>query len=367
MKGLFLDYSIIYLIILLIIPGCSLFNQERETIKIAVIINMSGSGSHMKPTKDGIDLAVNEINSTGGINGYPVEIIYRDNKSSPPEAVKQFNILEKEHRPILYISSSSACSTALAEHVDKNRVVVIGLMTSSDEFPKLSKWVIRYYFTAKDEAKSAMKFVKILKIKKIGFLYQDDEFGRSIHEAFIKHESSGKLKILSESFNSKSSLLTNHIKILLRTEALYLVSFSKLYKKLLPAIRRLKYKGDIICQSGASSDFIVKMPEADNVYVTAPLIYNPHYFFAKEFSKSLKKHFNRKVSHYNGIGYDIIILIKNLMTGREITRANVQKRLTSGFIHPGIFGDIKTEKGSNDISLPLYPARIKDGKLHYLK
>ncbi len=347
--------------------GCGLLNSGKEPVKIAAIINMSGPAGHMKQTGDGIDLAVDEINSTGGLNGHPLKIIYRDNKSNPREAVKQFNAVEKEERPLFYISSSSSCSTALAEYAEKNKVIVVGLMTSSDEFPKLSRWVVRYYFTSEYEAKAAMKIMKMLKIKTVGFLYQDDEFGRSVYKVFLQQKDAGKLKIYPEPFSSKSPSLTKNVKKLLKTEALYIITFGKRYKTLIPEIRRLKYKGRIITHSGASTQRILEIPEAEKVYVAAPLIYNPHYFFANEFSKSLKKKLNRKVSHYNGIGYDIVKLVMNLMTGRELTRINVQNRLTSGFIHPGIFGDIRAEKGSNDIGLPLYPAQINGGKLHYLK
>jgi branched-chain amino acid transport system substrate-binding protein len=348
------------------IPGCGLFAPEKKPVKIAAIINMSGPAAHMTAVRYGIDLAVEEINGSGGINGHPVEIIYRDNRSSPREAAKQFAAVEKEHRPLLYISTSSSCSTALAEHAEKNRVVVVGLMTSSDEFPGLSRWVVRYYFTSKNEAKAAMKIIRRLHIKKLGFLYQDDEFGRSVYRAFIKQEEAKKYTIYPEPFKSKSPSLTENIKKLLNTDAIYLVCFAKRYKTAVPEMRSLKYKGQIITHSGASIHFIRKLPEAEKVYVAAPFIYNPNYFFAAEYNKSLEKKFNKRTSHYNGIGYDIIILIKNLMTGREMTRINVRKRLSSGFIHPGIFGDVKTEKGSNDIGLPLFPAQIKGGTLHYL-
>jgi branched-chain amino acid transport system substrate-binding protein len=364
MKKLFIFFTIIYSSFIL---GCGLFNLGEETVKIAAIINMSGSAGHMKQARDGIDLAVDEINSIGGINGHPLEIIYRDNKSSPPEAVKQFNAVEKEHKPLLYISTSSSCSTALAEHAGKNSVVVAGLITSSDEFPKLSRWVVRYYFTSENEAKAAIKMVKILNIKKLGILYQDDEFGRSVYSAFMEQKESEKLKIYPKPFSSKNPSLRKEIKKLLHAEALYVISFAKRYKTVIPEIRMLKYKGPIITHSGASTHVITELPEADKLYVAAPFIYNPHYFFANEFTNSLKNKYKKRVSHYNGVGYDIIKLLKNLMSGRELTRANVRERLTSGFIHPGIFGDVKTEKGSNDIGLPLFPAQIKNGRLYYIK
>lgn len=355
------------IILLLSIPGCGLFQSNNKPVKIAAIINMSGPAGHMKQTKDGIDLAVEEINSAGGINGHPLEIIYRDNKSNPQEAVKQFTVIENVYKPLCYLSTSSSCSTALAEPADKNRVVVVGLMTSSDEFPRLSPWVIRYYFTSKEEAKAAMKIIKMLKIKTLGFLYQNDEFGKSVYKVLLGQEDAGKFKIFPEPFNSKSPSLRENIKKLLKTEALYIISFGKRYKTLIPEIRGLHYKGHIITHSGASTNHIIKMPDAENIYVAAPLIYNPHYSFANEFSNSLVKKFSKKANHYNAIGYDIIKLVTNLAIETKLTRENIHNRLTSGFVHPGIFGNITAEKGSNDIGLPLYPARITEGKLHYLK
>lgn len=59
----------------------------KQTYKIGVINSLSGGFSiYAVDFQKGIDLAVHEINSEGGINGHPVEIIVRDDESDAKRA-----------------------------------------------------------------------------------------------------------------------------------------------------------------------------------------------------------------------------------------------------------------------------------------
>jgi len=71
-KNIILTLSIIsILIISTILTGCNQTTQENETIKIGVIVPLTNSvlASRGIDTKKSLELAVNEINSDGGING----------------------------------------------------------------------------------------------------------------------------------------------------------------------------------------------------------------------------------------------------------------------------------------------------------
>ena len=68
-----LSFLIIGIVILAIGVGLFFFFEEtvgRESIKIGVILSISGSGSYIgEQTRDGMQMAADEINSRGGIDG----------------------------------------------------------------------------------------------------------------------------------------------------------------------------------------------------------------------------------------------------------------------------------------------------------
>ena len=65
---------------------------EKEPIKIGAILPLTGSAApNGIYQKNGIDLAIDEINSNGGVNGRKIEVIYDDSKNDPAEGVSAFN------------------------------------------------------------------------------------------------------------------------------------------------------------------------------------------------------------------------------------------------------------------------------------
>ena len=69
----------------LLMVACTTTNND-ETIKIGGILILTGTGSQTGTMElKGADLAIEEINSEGGINGKKLEIIYEDNSDDEPK------------------------------------------------------------------------------------------------------------------------------------------------------------------------------------------------------------------------------------------------------------------------------------------
>lgn len=59
-----------------------------DPIKIGEINHYKRMAAFAEPYKNGIELALEEINAAGGVLGRPLEFIYRDDQGKPSEAVK---------------------------------------------------------------------------------------------------------------------------------------------------------------------------------------------------------------------------------------------------------------------------------------
>ncbi len=71
----------------------SVSNKEGE-IKLGSILILSGEGSSWgEATKNGIDMAVEDINKSGGIGGKKLAVIHEDNASDPKKAISAFQKL----------------------------------------------------------------------------------------------------------------------------------------------------------------------------------------------------------------------------------------------------------------------------------
>lgn len=59
-----------------------------DTIKIGEINHYKRMAAFAGPYKQGIELALKEVNDAGGVLGKPLEFIFRDDQGKPGEAIK---------------------------------------------------------------------------------------------------------------------------------------------------------------------------------------------------------------------------------------------------------------------------------------
>ena len=66
----------------------SMASHAEDTIKIGEINHYKRMAAFANPYKNGIELALEQINEAGGVLGKPLEFIYRDDQGKPGEAIK---------------------------------------------------------------------------------------------------------------------------------------------------------------------------------------------------------------------------------------------------------------------------------------
>ena len=149
-------------------------------------------------------------------------------------------------------------------------------------------------------------------------------------------------------------------------EAIFFIGFVPHFKEAFKQFRELNFKGFILSAAGASDPVVTSMPEANGIYVSAPIIYDPNYLFAKEAKEKYEAEYHKPFSLFAANGYDFLIFIAGLLKDKKISRENLRVTLEEGFMYPGIFGVLDVRSGEHDIPFPLHPARIVDGELQYL-
>ncbi len=340
-----------------------LWPEKAESIKIGAIISLTGPGSHMVDVRDALILAVDEINERGGINGRDVELIVKDSKTDPEEAVKVFNKLESAHQPILCFSTQSAICMALAPLAEKRGVPFVGLVAASPDLTKGKEWVFRYFTSPEYEVAPILFHLKEQGVRNLGILYLNDPYGVPVFERLREgfQKTGGTVK--SASFERKIGSVNEQIENLEDVEAIYAVGYPSHLKKIFETLKEKKHEGVVLGSSGTVN--LMSTPAAEGVYSAAAVIYNPNNLFAKRAKEKYEGAYGKPFCHQVASGYDFVKLLTSLLEGREISRGNVKSLLEKGFVYPGIFGEIVLKPGEHDIYFPLYPAQLVDGKVRY--
>ena len=363
-KGIIIASAVVaaLLIVLIIVqPG------KKDLIKIGAIIPLSGPAAHHVDVMDAMLLAAKEINKWGGINGKKIEFVIEDSKTSPVEGKKAFNRIEAAHHPFLYVATTSTISMALAPLAEKNEVVLVGLVVTTPALTKQKKWVFRYFESARSSVPAILSILSDLNVKNLGILYQNDEYGRSIFKLLKQDFEKPGRTVKSESFELKTIDYKEQIERLKDMDAIYAVGFESRLKNVFRQLKEKNFRGYILGGSGASGPSTIGMHEANGVYVTAPIIYNPNFIFAKELKKKYEDKYNKLFTQYAANGYDFVKLLAGLLEGKKVSRRKIKSLLEGGFVYSGVFGSINVKPGEHDMSFPLHPARIIDGKLKYLQ
>ncbi len=361
--------GIVGIIVLAIGLGSFFFFDEsvvREPIKIGVTLAETGPASGLDiEIRDGMLMAVDEINSHGGINGRLVELIIVDNETNPEKAKKDFLEIEETHAPLMYFSSLSTVSTAVSPLAEEHEVVLMVVDAVAKNLTVEKKWTYRYYPTSDVEAVPILQTLDDLNIKNLGILYLNDEYGRDIsNEVTTKFENS-EGTVTKESFEPNAIDFKENIAKLQNEDAIYVVAFPDYLEIIFKQLREANYSGKILAPSDAAVPSVFNMPEANGVYTAAPIIYDSSFLFARTVSENFESRYNKQLDHFAANGYDAVRLLGGLLENEELSRDNVKRILDRGFSYSGVFGSIDVLPGEHDMSFPLLPAQVVNGKLEY--
>ena len=360
---------IIGIIVIAIGIGSLFFFEEMvggETIKIGVTFPITGAAGDIGiQMRDGMQLAVDEINSRDGINGRLIELIIVDNETNLEKIKKDFLEIEETHAPLMYISTLSSQSTAVAPLAEENEVVLIALGATAPGVTKQKEWTYRYFPTADDEVIPIMRILKDFNVKNLGILYQNDEFGRSVLVAVEKEFENDEGTINKELFAPDAVYYKDQIVKLQNEDAIVIIAWPEHVELILKQIRETDYQGHIIGSSDSATPSVFHMPEADGVYLATPAIYDSNFLFARMVSENFESRYNKQFDHWAANGYDLIRILDGLLENEELTRENVKNILDEGFSYSGVFGSVDILPGEHDMAFLLFPSHIVNGEIEF--
>ena len=136
------------------ISNCS--SKPDNTLRIGAILPLTGTASENGQfQKQGIDLAVDEINQTGGIEGQKLEVVYGDSKNEAKEGISLFTRLSDVDKVPAVICTMSGISAPLSSYVaglPQHNTVLFATVASAPGLAKKSDWVFRSFVTSDVEA-----------------------------------------------------------------------------------------------------------------------------------------------------------------------------------------------------------------------
>ena len=160
--------------------------RRAGPLRVGVVLPLTGSATSFgQPLNAGIELAVQQINGAGGVNGEPIQIVIKVDEGKDLETLGQ-TVIDAELDAIVG-PASSADALAVAETVNQAEVVTC---TPTAGSVALTRYGSQYLFrTFPSDALQGDALAKALKESGLLFgpgavavLYPDDDYGRSIFD-----------------------------------------------------------------------------------------------------------------------------------------------------------------------------------------
>lgn len=153
------------------ISGCN--KSNADTIKIGQFASLTGSEATFGVSSDeGLRLAVDEINSQGGVLGKQIELVTEDNRGQTSETQTVVQKLINRDKVVAIIGEvASSRSKAAAPICQQNKIPMISPASTNPEVTAIGDYIFRVCFIDPFQATVMSKFaLNSLKVNKVALL-----------------------------------------------------------------------------------------------------------------------------------------------------------------------------------------------------
>ncbi|MCX7842251.1 MAG: ABC transporter substrate-binding protein [Clostridia bacterium] len=174
-------------------------------IKIGAIQPISGQVSaYGTQTRDAIQMAVDEINAKGGINGKKIKLIVEDDEANPEKTVNAFKKLVTQDKVIGIIGAlTSKCSLSITKEAQQRKVIMISPSSTNDTVTDAGDYIFRACYNDSFQGQVVAKFAQeTLKAKNAAILFDNtNDYSKGLRDNFKKkfEELGGKV-VIEESY-----------------------------------------------------------------------------------------------------------------------------------------------------------------------
>lgn len=172
-------------------------------VQVGVINSLSGVFSAFgKRYETGMQVALEEINKNGGINGQQLELVMQDDRSEAQSALAAVESMKNRGVPVVLGSYASSITGPMARLMTREKIPLIVLGSADDSITKPgSDWVFRAKHNSTIVARTYIEYFDYLRtldgsLKKIAVLHGNGAWPTSLAEVGAAHAKAKNYEIV---------------------------------------------------------------------------------------------------------------------------------------------------------------------------
>ena len=252
---------------------------HADTIKVGFNVPLTGfAAADGKSARIGAELAVEQVNAAGGINGRNLELVIYDDQASPKESAPLAAKLITQDEVVAGISGSySGATRAAATIYQENGTPYISAYAVHPDITRSGDYVFRTSFMGEVQGRAGAKLVgEMMGKKRVSVITLANDFGKSLEAGFKEKAGEYGIEILGEYDYSIKDREFGPIVSKVKAEspdAIYASGYFFTAGPLVTQLREAGVTAPVIGQEGYDGEMFIKIAgdAAEGVIITTSL------------------------------------------------------------------------------------------------
>lgn len=351
--------------------------SAQESIKVGIILPITGDKAKFgEIEKKSFEMALEEINAAGGINGKKLEFIFEDDTGRPDVARSAAEKLITKDKVVMLGGGYGSSETfAISGVAQQNRIPFL-VATGSDDKITEQKWdyIFRLNPPASEYPQALESFLReVAKPKTAAILYENTNFGSSSSRSFQADCDRIGIKVLMNEGYEHGGVDFKPLLVKVKQanpDLVYMVSYVMDAALLMRQSMELQLTPKLFVGGGAG----FTLPEfqknagkaAENVFSASLWYQTLPYPGAKEYYEKFLKKYGSETEYHGAEAYaSATVIADTLKRAKSPSREDVREALAATDIKT-VFGPVKFisyDKKTNQNKLPTYLVQWIGGNL----
>ncbi|WP_318616860.1 ABC transporter substrate-binding protein [Sporosarcina sp. YIM B06819] len=298
--------------------------EGGDSIKIGINLELSGAvASYGTSELAGIELAVEEINAAGGVDGKKIDLVKVDNKSDPAEATSAaLKLIDKDKVVAIIGAATSGATVAQADIANSKEIPIISPSGTSPtvtvkENGSVNEFVFRTSFIDPFQGTVAANFAaNELKVKNAA-IYSDNssDYSKGLAASFKKDfEAAGGKVVSEESYIAKDSDFRSTLTRIKAANPEFIL-IPGYYEEVGLIVKQAREMGITVPLMGADgwdSPTLLDLAGAEalnNTFTTNHYSSEDTDGIIQEFNDKFEAKYSKLPDAFNALGYDTVYLL----------------------------------------------------------
>jgi len=326
--------------------------QGSTAIQLGAVFPLTGDiASYGIAAKMGIDLAVDELNARGGVNGRKIEVCYEDDQGQATKAVAAIQkLVSVDKVPAVMGSAASSVTLAMCPIANLKKVVLMSPISSSTDLTKQGgPFFFRVCPSDGVQAKMMAEWLKEDGRSTVGIIFANNSWGQGLKTEFVAdfQASDGKVTDIEACKEGDQDLRAQLSKIKgASPDAIYAITYGREGGALLRQAKELAIDKPIYGADVWGSPELVDTAKetANGVKIIVPTQFQGTKY--QDFASAFQKKYGEAPDTYASYSYDMVMVLASALSKQE--RGDALRAAISSSSYDGVTG-ITTFDSNGDV------------------